>query len=181
MMPRLAQGPVHNAAIEIGRGDGAIERTAQVMRELITAGSAHPLVRDHAERAVVGVRPGQRLEEIRRVRDYLAARVEYRRDPVSAEWIQTPWRILGQIDQGRRPQLDCDDLTVVSLAMLGAVGYDGIVKVVSTRPDGAFNHVYGLVELDDDVVVPLDLTRAWAPRGAPWPDETRSIELPVAA
>jgi hypothetical protein len=167
--------------MEIGRGDDAIQKTVTVMRQLVEAGSGHPLVRTHAERAVVGVRPGRRVEEIRRVRDYLAPRVEYRRDPVTHEWIQTPWRVCAQIDQGLRPQLDCDDLTVLSLALLGAIGYDGIIKVVSTRPDGAFNHVYGMVEVDDDTVVPLDMTRAWAPPGAPWPTETRTREWPVAA
>jgi hypothetical protein len=181
MMPVLARGPARNATLEIGGGDDAIRRTADVMRRLIVAGSGHPLVRDHAERAVAGVRPGRRLEEIRRVRDYLATRVDYRRDPVTHEWIQTPWRVLTQIDHGRRPQLDCDDLTALSLAMTGAIGYDTVIKVISTRADGAFNHVYGLVEVDEATVAPLDMTRAWAPRGAPWPRETRVLEVPVAA
>jgi hypothetical protein len=172
---------LRNQTVEIGRGDPGIERTVVVMRQIIQQATGMPIVRDHAERAVAGVQPGRPLEEVRAVVEYLRSRVNYRRDPITHEWIQTPWRVLAcQIDQGQTPQLDCDDLTVLSLSLLGSIGFDTVIRVVSTRPDGQYNHVYGLAELPrSNAATPIDLTRAWAPRGAPWPVETRVWEVPV--
>ena len=170
---------LRHQTIEIRPGDPGIERTVDVMKQLIQAGAGVPVVRDHAERAVVGVSPGRPLEELRALVTYIKGHVNYRRDPVTHEWIKTPWLVACQITQGRVPQLDCDDLTVFSLALAGSIGFDTIIRVVSTRRDEQFNHVYGLVELDDATVVPLDLVRAWAPKRSPWPRETRVMEVAV--
>lgn len=153
------------------------------MRELILEGQGHPLVREHAERAVSGLPPGQPVAEARAVYDYVGQRTEYRRDPIINEWIRTPWHMLGEVDayearqSRKRPQLDCDDLTVLSLAMLASIGFDVAIRVVSTRPDRQYNHVYGLAVLGARTVVPIDLTRYRLPRTAPWPAESRAFEL----
>jgi hypothetical protein len=155
------------------------------MRDLIRQGQGHPLVREHAERAVGGLPPGQPLAEVRRVYDYVGARTEYRRDPVINEWIRTPWEIAQQVDDWearrlpRRPQLDCDDLAVYSLAQLASIGFDTAVRVVSTRPDGQYNHVYGMVYVAADCAVPLDLTRYLVRDSVPWAPETRAFEVVV--
>lgn len=170
---------------DIPPGDPGILETAHVMRDLIAEAQQYPVVRAHAERAVRGVPPGQPLQEIRAVYDYLGRRVEYRRDPRLHEWIRTPWYLLTcELDRGQTPQLDCDDLVTLSLALLSSVGFDTAIRVVAIPRPGVpdnreYNHVYGLVELGPSRVVPVDLTRYHVPSSAPWPLERRAFEVAV--
>lgn len=149
------------------------------MRELTRAGSGHPAVRQYAEEAVEGVHPRDLLGQVIAVRDRLGADVEYRRDPVLDEWLQTPWYVVQcQIWRGRRPQLDCDDLTTLSTGMLGSIGFPVAHKVISNRADRRYNHVYGLVRIGPQWTA-LDMTRLWAhPESLP-ARETRAKILPV--
>lgn len=148
------------------------------MAALVQAARGQPGVRAWAERAVAGVRPGDILAEIVAVRDFIADRVEYRRDPDRVEWLQTPWYVLDcQVARGRVPQLDCDDLTTLSLALLGALGHRTAFRVVSHRPDGQFNHVYGLDLTLPGPAVKVDLVDAWRPLGRAAPAETRWMEV----
>ncbi len=158
-------------------GDAGIYRTVRVMRQLIKENRGHPVVRAHAEAAVTGLGPLDPIGELAAVRDYVGARVQYRRDPTAVEWLQAPWMVLAcQIERGSRPQLDCDDLTDLSLAMLEAVGHETTIIIVSQRPDRQFNHVYG-GSLIRDTVVPLDLVELWRPAGARAPRETRRVAI----
>jgi len=149
------------------------------MRRLIRESTPHPAIRRHTERAVEGLPPGQPLEEIRAVYEYVANITDYRRDPYDVEQLVAPWSVLEcTVDQGRRPQLDCDDLTMLSLSMLGSIGFPTVIRVVSTRQDGQYNHVYGLAEVGE-YLVPLDLTRARQDPDAPRRPEMRAFEVPV--
>lgn len=149
------------------------------MRELVRENRTLPLVRARAEDAVTGVSAGDRLAELRAVYDWIAARADYRRDPNGAEWLQAPWSVLAcQIDEGVRPQLDCDDLTSLSLAMLEALGHDTAFRVVSQLPTGEFNHVYGLAYVGP-VAVRVDLVDAYRPPGWSAPAETRALTVDV--
>ncbi len=189
---RVGQAPAHGTdcapvryqTIDIPPGDAGIEWTARIMRDLILEAQGHPVVRDHAERAVAGLPPGRPELEVRAVYDYIGANSEYRRDPVINEWIRTPWYLLKcevepwqQRRTSRKPQLDCDDLTGVSLGMLASIGFDTVIRVVSTLPTGQYNHVYGLACLDSGRVLPMDLTRYRVPPSAPWPREYRAFEV----
>lgn len=150
------------------------------MRELVRQARGQPVVRRHAEAAVTGVRPGDMRAEIVAVRDYVGARVEYRRDPSHVEWLQAPAWVLGcQVARGQVPQLDCDDLTDLSLALLEALGHRTAFQVVSHRPDRQFNHVYGLDLTRPGEAVKLDLVDLWRPPGAPRPPETRTLTVAV--
>lgn len=189
---RVGQAPTHGTdcapvryqTIDIPPGDAGIERTAQIMRDLIREGQGHPVVREHAERAVAGLPPGRPALEVRAVYDYLGTNSEYRRDPVINEWIRTPWYVLKceiepwqQRQRSGKPQLDCDDLTGVSLAMLASIGFDTVIRVVSTLPTKQYNHVYGLARLDGRRVMPVDLTRYRVAPSTPWPHEYRAFEV----
>jgi len=149
------------------------------MRELVRDNRGHPLVRAHAERAVAGVRPGDSLAETLAVRDYLVGLVDYRQDPNGVEWLQAPWAVFAcQIDRGIRPQLDCDDLTMLALAPLESIGLHTKFRVVSHRADRQFTHVYGLVQLGREWAK-LDLVESWRPEGRATPAETRALEVEV--
>ncbi len=154
------------------------------MRDLIRQGQGHPVVRDHAERAVAGLPPGRPGLEVRAIYDYVGTNTEYRRDPIINEWIRTPWYVLKcEVEpwQLRRrpgkPQLDCDDLTVLSLSMIAAIGSDVSVRVVSTIPTKQYNHVYGLAWVNGATVIPVDLTRYRVSPKTPWPTEYRAFEV----
>ncbi len=149
------------------------------MRALVRENRTLPFVRARAEDAVAGVPAGDRVAELRAVYDWITARADYRRDPNGAEWLQAPWAVLAcQIDEGIRPQLDCDDLTDLALAMLESLGHDTAFHVVSQLPTGEFNHVYGL-DYIGAVAVRVDLVDAYRPRGWSAPAETRTMTVDV--
>jgi len=176
--PPPRSGAVRAYLEKIGDGDHGIERTVELMTALIRDGIRHPLVRAHAERAVATVQPGDAFGEIDALRSYIGPRVRYRRDPIDVELLRTPWFIVEEIDAGRIPQLDCDDLTILSLALLGAVGFPTAIRVVSTRPTKEYNHVFGMVRVRGDWYA-LDLTKAWLPKGYAGPQVTRYFDTEV--
>jgi len=149
------------------------------MRDLVRDNRVHPTVREHAEDAVSGVPAGDRSAEVRAIYDWITARADYRRDPNGAEWLQAPWAVLAcQIDAGIRPQLDCDDFTDLSLAMLESIGHETAFQVVSQLPTGEFNHVYGL-DYIGAVAVRVDLVDFYRPAGSSVPAETRTMTVDV--
>ena len=83
--------------------------------------------------------------EVDAVAEWILARVDYRPDPLLSEWLQQPWAVLSEIERGERPALDCDDLTLLSLSMLSAIGFQTSLVVVASQPDRVFDHVYGVV------------------------------------
>lgn len=142
-------------------GEGAIFATAGWMAEIISRGATHPVVRLHAERAVEGVHPTDYRGQIRAIERYLDARYRYVRDPEPTEYLQTPWWMLQcGVEQSRMISGDCDDAVLLSLSMLGAVGFPWRLELVSQPPaePGELNHVRGAVELPDGEWVPIDLT-----------------------
>jgi len=150
-----------------------------VMRQLVRDNRTHPIVRGHAEQAVAGVQAGARPYEARAIYDWITRRCDYRHDPNGAEWLQAPWAVLAcQIDQAIRPQLDCDDFTDLSLAMLESIGHVTAFNVVSQLPTREFNHVYGLDYVGRDALR-VDLVDAYRPRGAAIPEDTRSMIVDV--
>lgn len=163
----------------LSAGDHGIYETVEEMHRLIRESIGHPVVRYHAERAVEGIPPGQPLSELWAVYDYVDGLAEYRRDPDEVEYLQAPWWVLQcRADHGRVPQLDCDDLTMLSLSLLGSIGFPTVIRVVSTRPDGEYNHVYGLAQLGD-AFVPFDLTKARLTADMPRNPETRGFDTQV--
>lgn len=159
-------------------GDAGIRQTAYVMRDLIRQGAAHPVVREHAELAVLGLGPKRQLGQALAIRDWVRDHAEYLRDSFRVEWLQTPWYVLTcKIDRGYKAQLDCDDLTDLSLSMLASIGFPTKIRVVSTRPDGQYNHVYGAVRVGSQWWK-LDMTKAWDVDEAGRP-EVRAFEIEV--
>jgi hypothetical protein len=150
-----------------------------VMRDLIRRDRTHPVVRARAEEAVASLRTPERVAEVQAVYDWITQRSDYRRDPNGAEWLQAPWALLAcQIDVGQRPQIDCDDFTDLSLAMLESLGHETAIHVVSQLPSRAFNHVYGLDYIGPNAVR-VDLVEFYRPPGATPPDETRTMTIDV--
>jgi hypothetical protein len=179
-------------------GDAGTLATVEAMRELIHAAQSHPTVRTYAESLVRDVGPGDRPGEVHAIVAGLARAVIYRADPEDTEFLQAPWHVFDcQILRGRQPALDCDDLTVLSLSLLAALGFRTAVRVVSTAEDLApswfagwplvgdlfapddYSHVYGLVEVPGHGPMRVDLTYAWQPPERRARPETRAAEVAV--
>lgn len=183
---RTRQAPVSSASgprlrvhvQHIPGGDPGIRATALRMRDIIRRSIAHPIVREHARLAVVGVPSGDSMGEALAIRDHVGRVSQYRRDPLHAELLQEPAWVLTQVDHGEIAQLDCDDLTMLVLSLAGAVGIPGRIHVVSTRPDQEYNHVFALVRVKG-AWWPLDMTRYWMPPDTPIPRITRYFDLEV--
>ncbi len=173
------RAPTRLVRRSLSAGDAGIIETARMMADIIRQEQSHPVVRAAAEAAVSGSDPAVPISEIGAARDWLVRRIVYRRDPVFTEWLQRPSWVLCQMRAGQQPALDCDDMTMLSLAMLASVGFPPKLRVISSRPDRRYNHVFGLLGLAGDMWVKLDLTRAWRPRSWPVPRITRAFDLAI--
>lgn len=162
----------------VGSGSRGLLQTALEMRQIARHAMTHPVVRAHAENAVQSVRQGDDLGEIRAIERYIRARVRYTRDPLSAEQFQRPEWVYGcQVARNITPQLDCDDLSLLLAATLGAVGIPSAFRLVARNRAGEWDHVYVVAYTQAGDAVPIDLT---LPAGLPleaWPPELNPIEV----
>ena len=143
------------ATIQIGKGMFASRNVLNIMRDLILRGSKHLVVRRWAEQIVAGLTCD--YDKAHAVWEFVTDNSDYQRDPRGFEYIKTPLLILEEIAQGQRAQLDCDDMTVLSLALLASVGFHVTLRAASYRKDERLTHVYGLVFIPkDEVYLPLD-------------------------
>ena len=142
----------------IGTGEDAIRNTVKKMREIIIVSSRNPYIREWAKYAISGTEVNDKEAEARAVHNFVRDHVRYTRDPFGFEYIQTPPVLLEDIRNGERPIGDCDDMTVLSLSMLKAIGFPVAIKVVSFSDNGRFSHVYGLVQIYGQWI-PIDCVR----------------------
>jgi transglutaminase-like putative cysteine protease len=93
--------------------------------------------------------PGQ----VRRVYDYVRKNVVYIRDPVNAEYVISPIRMLSQIRNTGYSAGDCDDHTMLLNTMLGSIGFP--TKFVGVKQGGSprFNHVVSAVKIGPNMVL----------------------------
>jgi hypothetical protein len=133
----------------IAEGDQGVYETANFMVAIIRQGMAHPVVRDHAVRAVTGLDHRSETGLLDAIERYARRLVRYLPDPFNVEWLQTPWYVLGcQVESGEQPRLDCDDMTMLTLSLAGTIGLPCVVRVAATNDDGVYDHVLGLVQAD---------------------------------
>lgn len=141
------------ATIKVGKGIFASRNTLNIMKHMILRGSKRLEVRQVAEQVVAGIQ--RDCEKALAIWEFVTSRTDYQKDPQGFEYIKTPLYILDELAQGIRPQLDCDDMAVLSLAMLASVGVPVSLRAASYRKDRKFTHVYGLVY--------LNVKKSWMP------------------
>ena len=164
---------------EIGRGDRAIESTVNRMAQIIDASSKNPLVREWARTILAGVMVNEKYDEAQAIHNFVRDHVRYTRDPYGWEYIQTPPVILGGIEdylkrQAARPIGDCDDMTVLSLALMKSVGFPVVIKTVAYQEK--FSHVYGMVHVNGKWII-TDTVRPDKWFGWEAPGVTRVMEV----
>lgn len=130
----------------IGTGDEAIYNTLEIMKELIKRAERLPIVRQTAAQLVNHVPERDEIAEVATIFSFVKTRTRFTKDPVSYELLQTPSFILSQIQIGMVPNLDCDDMTILSGALLRSIGYDIKLKAISVSPTREYTHVYLMVK-----------------------------------
>jgi len=146
---------------DIGRGETAMLRTLSIMRELITKASQDYYVRRWAEKITEGA--GRRdLQKLMAIYSFLSTSMDYCKDMDGIEMLTAPKLVLQLIERGEVPQLDCDCMTMLVLALTKSVGLQGAIRAVAIPPSTEYSHVYALVRVIDDgniMWIPADLTR----------------------
>lgn len=158
----------------IGTGDTAIYNTVTKMKGIISDSSKNIYVREWAKKIVARVEVNNKKAEVEAIYNFVRDHVRYTKDPLGFEYLQTPPVLLEDIrlnieGRGDRPVGDCDDMTLLSLSLLKAIGYQTAIKVVSFAPSKQFGHVYGMVKLGYDWVavdcVRPDQSFGWESKG----------------
>lgn len=138
-------------------GDAGIEQTIGVMRQLIDEALADPDFVNTAVRVVSSAPAHDEIGELEAIYSYVAQNVRFTKDPVTKEKLYPPQELL-KIGAG-----DCDDISMLTAALLMAVGYPArlVTVAASGGAPGEFSHVYCEAEVPPGSGnwIPLDSAR----------------------
>jgi len=102
------------------------------------------------------VQPRNWLGEVTQIADHIAANVRYTLDTFGIDTYRTPQRTI-QLAMG-----DCDDMAALGGAVLQAVGYPIMIKVIQMQGQHDFHHIYLVVGLPPEAPeqwIPFDPTQ----------------------
>jgi hypothetical protein len=81
-------------------------------------------------------------DEASAIGSYVKNKVRYSRDPEGYEQLQTPELLIRDIQNGTA-QGDCDDMSLLSAALLLAIGHQPYFRMVRyDAPSGPYAHIY---------------------------------------
>lgn len=162
----------HVTLQEIPPGDAGTKATLRAMRAYAKAGARDIRVREHALNLIRDL-PGHKnwTGQVRALHSWVQSRVQYVRDIVGVETLQTPSMTL-QYMQG-----DCDDQSTLLAALLESIGHPARFVAIATRPGGLFAHVYAETKIGERWV-PVETTERW-PMGTTPPIYFRRMVLNV--
>ncbi len=176
------------AHVELGVGDDAIHNTLLLMRSVIQSASKDYYVRKWAEKIVEGVPRGE-IDRLYSLFSFLAGNTQYQKDIDGVETLKIPQVVLREIERGEIPQLDCDCMAMLTVALAKSLGYPVALRAISIHPDLVFRHVYGMSRVSGrgDLEtreggggwVPLDLTKPEKGFGWEYPGATRLLTIRV--
>jgi len=122
-------------------------QTVALIKQYALDAQSHPSVRLLAEGIVGGLGPKDCVSEIAAIYYYVIGHTRYANDPRTVELVRRPERIIAEINAGKVPSLDCDDLVVLEAALLLSLGRE--VRVITIAFDKAkykgqiqYSHVY---------------------------------------
>jgi transglutaminase-like putative cysteine protease len=127
-----------------GEYDVATEQDRiQLIANLIEEGAKSPAIRELSLNILrqYGAREKNELDEVKAIFDYIKKNIQYRKDVRCKDSYHTPERIL-QLHSG-----DCDDFSILTDSMLMSVGYEVGLRIMASRADMPFHHIYSLVYL----------------------------------
>lgn len=110
-----------SASIERSEFRGAPHTVATIIRAAL-ASQQHSETRALAEYICRGLRSKDYYSEILAIYHFVISRVRYMRDPKTIELVKAPYILAADLLNGGRPQVDCDELTALLLALYLVVG-----------------------------------------------------------
>ena len=150
-----------------------------IMKGEIHRASKNYEVRQLSEQLVAGLRCD--YDKVLNIWEFITDNTDYQSDPQGYEFIKTPLIPISEMKEGIRPQLDCDDLTLLSLSMLASVGVPVRLRAASYRPDKKLTHVYGLAWIKKHQIwLPIDCVAKNGGPGWEKPDYTRILDWRVS-
>lgn len=143
---------------QIPDGRAGTVATLKYMRAIVNRDSNDAYVRKTAEQIVKPCRGHDFLCEIKALFEFVRDRITYRRDPITAEYVQDTRRTL---ESGVG---DCDCKIVTLCSLLQSLGHKTRFIVIGTQPD-EYSHVYCEVLTKQHGWLPLDPTNERASIG----------------
>lgn len=132
---------------------GRAEFVLKVMEKTKNKAAATPEIR---EAAIAIVRNGGGIannavgEQLNRLIAFAKQAIIYVRDPYGFEYIQTPQRILKDIETYGYAMGDCDDHALFLCTMGSAIGIKSRLVAVKLNGSAGWNHVISSFYLDDN-------------------------------
>lgn len=161
---------------DIGEGDTSIRNTVIEMGKIIDESSNNYYVRKWAEKILEPLESNLNLYRVvETIYEFITEHTKYLPDIHGMEFLRTPPLILDELEREEVPQLDCDDYTLLSLSLLKSVGFPVAIRIIATKPDREFDHVYGLVKIQSKWF-PIDLTIPGGGLGVEFPSPTRKAD-----
>lgn len=117
------------------------------MRELTAAAILDPRVRRASEFVVHDALPGDRIGEAHEIFRFLERRLEFRRDPTTTQFLQSPVTLIERIDRLGWAAGNCANHSMMA-ATLGHEVRLPLVWVLAGMAPGEFEHIYCAMRLD---------------------------------
>jgi len=156
-----------------GKDEGTKLRVlSKIMTAMVRDGARNYQIRAKAINIIrsKGVRPKDWVGEVRAIQEWVQDNIHYVRDTYGSEVFQTPQRTLA-LGAG-----DCDDLSILTAAMLMSIGYRVGIILIDSRGDGIISHAMAAVKLPQPVKpygtnwIPIETTKkvelGWYPPNA---------------
>lgn len=125
----------------IGPGSSGIRDTLHLMRRIVRASVAQPIVRLSAVQIVQGT--GFNVaQQLTLLRQFIQQHTEFLRDPRGVELLHTPAYLLTQISEVGTVAGDCDDIAMLVAALGMAVGLRARFVVIGQRE---LEHVFTML------------------------------------
>ncbi|MDP1694752.1 MAG: transglutaminase-like domain-containing protein [Candidatus Woesearchaeota archaeon] len=130
----------------LGKGQIIAKNTLDLMKKIIISSSSNWQVRQATAKIIEGLPWRDENAELRTIYQWVQENTRYVKDPHTLETLITPPTILNDIQLGNKPQMDCDDYSMLLASMYRSIGYPISLRVASYHPSGQFGHVYILVK-----------------------------------
>lgn len=121
--------------------------TVDAIKLLARARSRDPRVRELALLILKmsGVKSQNYFDEARAIGQFVQKKVRYVRDINGVETLHDPLTMIDQIKRGEA-QGDCDDMSLLTAALLLSVGHQPFVRIVRYKGNnGPYQHIYVVV------------------------------------
>ena len=163
---------------EVPDGNEGVRQSMTRLAVVIRHGSYTSLVRAWAVTMAGAAGPERGVEIVERLTTWVRGRMRYSPDPPEMERITTPAALLEEIGRLGHAVGDCDEYVSLLGGLLGALGLQVELVLLSTDADQQYRHVTLAVYLPDGARVPVDVSSEFAV-GWEEPEWTAKEVIPV--